>query len=280
MAEVNYRNGRKCRDVARLTLAAKQDRYDIRAAIELSRMGAPWALGQSLMLVLAGLRDSVPHNAMDNHSAEFMEMVIGELEQSRGQCFQDVAALYFSNKKRDGFFVEVGTGNGEQLSNTFLLEKVYGWRGVLFEPDRRFHESIRKSRTASLDIRPVYSDDGKVMDFLEVSGAGELSTLDAYRKSDGRNRKGTSYRVETTTLNTALAFYDAPKDIDFISIDTEGSELEVLRGIDLENFNVRFLTIEHNYEEEKKQAICDYLQPLGYKPVLESFSQMDIWFVK
>ncbi|MCX7416710.1 MAG: FkbM family methyltransferase [Planctomycetota bacterium] len=280
LAEFNFRSGRRHRNSAKLALAAKQDRYNIRAAIELSRMGSPDALIQSLMLALAGLRDCTVNHAMNPEARDFMELVIHQLANSRGQSFQDIAALYYSNMKQDGFFVEVGTGNGEQLSNTFMLEKQFQWHGVLFEPDRRFHESIRKLRTAKLDDRPVYSCDDQVMEFLEVSSTGELSTLSEFRRADGRSRKGSLREVRTTSLNSAFTVHNVPRDIDFISIDTEGSELEVLRGLDFNNYNVRFLTVEHNFEENKKEAIEAYLAPFGFRTVLEAFSHMDIWLVR
>ena len=219
MAEFNFRSGRRHHDSAKLSLAARQDRYNIRAAIELCRMGSPDALSQSLMLTLAGLRDYAVQNQMNVEARDFMELVMHELENSRGQCFQDIAALYFSGKKHGGFFVEVGTGNGEQLSNTFMLEKRFQWQGILFEPDRRFHESIGNRRTAKLDDRPVYSCDDKVMEFLEVSHSGELSTLSDFRRADGRSRKGSRHEVRTTTLNSAFKFHNAPLEIDYISID-------------------------------------------------------------
>ncbi len=280
LAEFNFRSGRRHQDSAKLSLAAKQDRYNIRAAIELSRLGSPEALSQSLMLTLAGLRDYAVQHEMNAEARDFMELVIHELENSRGQCFQDIAALCFSGKKRSGFFAEVGTGNGEQLSNTFMLEKRFQWQGILFEPDRRFHESISRLRTAKLDQRPVYSCDDKVMEFLEVSNSGELSTLSEFRRADGRSRKGSRHEVRTTTLNSAFKHHNAPRDIDYISIDTEGSELEVLQGLDLIYYNVRFLTIEHNFEDGKKEAIQAYLAPFGFRTVLEAFSQMDIWLVR
>lgn len=280
LAEFNFRSGRRQHDSAKLALAARQDRYNIRAAIELSRMGQPDAICQSLMLTLAGLRDFAITNEMADNAKDFMELALQQLEQSRGQCFQDIAALYFSGKKQNGFFVEVGTGNGEQLSNTFMLEKSFGWTGILFEPDRRFHESIKTLRMANLDDRPVYSCDDKVMEFLEVSNAGELSTLSEFRRADGRFRKGSRHEVRTTTLNSAFKLHNAPCDIDYISIDTEGSELEVLQGLDLHHYHVRFLTIEHNFEENKKEAIQAYLAPFGYRTVLEEFSHMDIWLVR
>lgn len=280
LAEFNFRSGRRHHDTAKLSLAAKQDRYNIRAAIELSRLGSPDALSQSLMLTLAGLRDCAVHHKLDVEARDFIELVGHELENSRGQCFQDIAALYFSGKKRGGYFVEVGTGNGEQLSNTFMLEKCFQWQGILFEPDRRFHQSIGKLRMAKLDDRPAYSCDDKLMEFLEVSNSGELSTLSEFRRADGRSRKGSRHEVRTTTLNSAFKRHDAPRDIDYISIDTEGSELEVLQGLDLNYHNVRFLTIEHNFEENKKEAIQAYLAPFGFRTVLEAFSHMDIWLVR
>ena len=280
LAEFNFRSGRRHHDSAKLALAARQDRYNIRAAIELSRMGSPNAICQSLMLTLAGLRDFAIRNKMEVAAKDFMELAMQQLECSRGQCFQDIAALYFSGKKQSGFCVEVGTGNGEVLSNTFMLEKNFHWKGILFESDRRFHDSISSLRTAILDRRPVYSTDDEVMEFLEVSGSGELSTLNKFRRADGRFRTGSRHEVKTTTLNSALRLHDAPRKIDYISIDTEGSELEVLQGLDLNHYNVGFLTIEHNFEMEKKHAITEYLAPFGFKPVLEEFSYQDIWLVR
>lgn len=280
LAEFNFRSGRRHHDSAKLSLAARQDRYNIRAAIELSRLGAPAAICQSLMLTLAGLRDFAIRNQMADTEKNFMELTLQELERSRGQCFQDIAAWYFSGKKQGGYFVEVGTGNGEHLSNTFMLEKSFGWKGILFEPDRRFHDSIGRLRTAALDRRPVYCRDDEAMEFLEVSSSGELSTLNRFRRADGRLRTGSRHEVKTTTLNSAFNLHNAPHNIDYISIDTEGSELEVLQGLDFNRYSVGFLSIEHNFEMEKKSAITEYLAPFGFKPVLEDFSYQDIWLVR
>ena len=279
MAEINFRSGRRQHDTTKLALAAKQDRYNIRPAIELSRMGSPHAICQSIMLTFAGLRDYCIKNQMEDAAKEFMQLTIQELEHSRGQCFQDIAALYFSLKKQNGYFVEVGTGNGELLSNTFMLEKHFGWQGILFEPDRRFHDSIGQIRSAKLDERPVYSCDDKVLQFLEVTRAGELSTLSEFRREDGRFRFGSMREVKTTSLNSAFSFHNAPKTIDYISIDTEGSEMEVLQGLDFNKYKVGFVTIEHNFVPGKKEALAAYLAPFGFKPVLAEFSCQDVWLV-
>jgi hypothetical protein len=65
-----------------------------------------------------------------------------------------------------------------------------------------------------------------------------------------------------------------------MSIDTEGSELEVLKGLDLQKWDVRFLAIEHNWAPGHRDAIAAHLAPFGFTPVLEAFSAMDIWLLR
>lgn len=279
-AEINFRIGRRRKDVPTLRRAAMQNIYDARAAFELARLGIPENVCATLLSSLSGLRTFATSGHLGADRKEVLRLMIRYLEISRGQFFQDIAALYFSEQKRNGFFVEVGTGNGELLSNTHMLEKQFEWQGVLFEPDRRFHDSIRRLRSARLDTRPAFSHDDQSMEFLEVSRAGELSTLSNYKREDGRYRTGSTYTVQTITLTSALRHYDAPRDIDYVSIDTEGSELEVLKGCDLNAYNIRFLTIEHNFTPRKKEAIAEYLRPYGYHEVLPEFSYHDIWLLK
>jgi len=229
---------------------------------------------------LSGLRDFANGHPLSDDSNELLELIARHLQSSRGQSFQDVVALWATGEKRDGYFVEVGTGNGETLSNTYLLEKHFGWRGVVFEPDRRFHESIAASREAILDTRAVYSADDRVCDFMEVGRSGELSTLTHHLGDDGRSRRGQTHQVSTVTLNRALAEHGAPESIDFISIDTEGSELEVLEGLDLNRYHVGLLVIEHNFVAGRKRRLLDHLTPFGYREVFPEFSHQDVWLVR
>ncbi len=279
-AEINFRKGRRQGHIPTLKRAAMQDLHNSRAAIELARLGVPENICASLFISLNGLRVFAIKNRFRPEAKELLHLAVSQLEDSRGQFFQDVAALYFSGQKRNGFFVEVGTGDGETHSNTFMLEKQFDWRGILFEPDRRFHAGIRQLRNAVLETRPVYSSDDRTLQFLEVSRAGELSTLADFKREDGRYRTGTAHAVETVTLTTALRLHNAPTDIDYVSIDTEGSELEVLKGFDLDAYNVKFLTIEHNFAPDKKKALADYLRPYGYREVFSEFSYLDIWLLK
>src|SRR5690348_10278612 len=70
------------------------------------------------------------------------EKVERYFSKAHGQLLQDLFAAVATDWKRGGTFVEVGVGNGLDLSNTYLLEKSFGWKGVLVDPDPRFHGSI------------------------------------------------------------------------------------------------------------------------------------------
>jgi FkbM family methyltransferase len=279
-AEYHFRQGRRRRDVSHLHRAVRLDKHNARPAIELGKLGVAEPICASLLLNLSGLREYAIKEEFHQDCQDLLALIISHLGESRGQLFQDVATLWATNGKRDGYFVEVGTGNGEQLSNTYMLEQQFGWSGILFEPDRRFHTNITDKRKAILDKRAVYCEEMQNQPFLEVNDAGQLSTLAGHSRDDGRTRTGQHSMVDTVTLTTALREHGAPNVIDFVSIDTEGSEMEVLKGIDFEQFDIRFLAIEHNFIEGRKNQLNEFLSPHGYREIFPEFSHHDIWLTK
>lgn len=68
----------------------------------------------------------------------------------------------------------------------------------------------------------------------------------------------------TSTLTTLLDAVNAPNVIEYLSLDTEGSEFEILKGLDLEKYKILYMTIEHNFEKVKRQAIREYLEARDY----------------
>ena len=78
-------------------------------------------------------------------------------KESKAQLKQDVFALIENDFKRDGFFVEFGAANGVHLSNTYLLEKEFGWRGILAEPARMWHADLQRNRTCAIEMDCVWS---------------------------------------------------------------------------------------------------------------------------
>ncbi len=162
----------------------------------------------------------------------------------------------FADKEGPGFFVEVGALDGKRFSNTYSFE-LAGWRGVCIEPHEYYFELLKRNRPNSVCIRAAISDrEAERIEFY-ANRRGALSTLnpELERFFIHRFRKYfsgfTVQYVRMRTLDGILEEIDAPVPIDFISIDVEGHEVNVLKGFDLERWSPRVLLIEAMLPEEK-----------------------------
>jgi FkbM family methyltransferase len=207
------------------------------------------------------------------------ELILGQLPHSRAQLLQDIVALLASNMRKGGYFVEVGVGDGENLSNSLLLERQFGWNGILVEPNRDSHNSIRATRKARLVTKAAYSRGGERVVFTSMEKLGELSGIGSHLDSSRVTADSKSYEVTTETLDQILKSEAAPLAIDFMSIDTEGSEIEVLKGLSFDRWKVDFLAIEHNHQPGKLSELRRMLEPVGYRQVLSHVSEFDAWFL-
>ncbi|MDX5592624.1 FkbM family methyltransferase [Pseudovibrio sp. SPO723] len=200
--------------------------------------------------------------------------------ETRAEIFQDL--VYFAHcpesMQRPGYFVEVGLGDGVNSSNTYFMEHSLGWRGLLIEPNPTVTEAIRSRRIAPLDPRAAWHTDDEVMEFLAVEGV-QLSTLLPFAEDDHHTRTGEIMEVQTVRLETVLKENNAPDAIDFLSVDTEGSEIHVLEGIDFARREFEFICVEHNYVPEKREAVARFLNERGYDPVWPHLSKFDAWFI-
>ena len=201
--------------------------------------------------------------------------------QSYAQLQQDLWVLEQLNQKRNGFFVEFGATDGVNLSNTYLLEKAYDWKGILCEPNPLHHKKLFNNRDCNISTMCVYPETGKMLTFLDVIDPG-LSTLEKFSDADFHAHVRTNHKkinVNTITLNDLLATYNAPNKIDYMSIDTEGGEYEILCSLDWDKYDVSILTVEHNYTPSREQTY-ELLTSKGYKRVHEVHSQFDDWYTK
>jgi FkbM family methyltransferase len=233
---------------------------------------------------LLGIRDIIQDYVKatpDDLAGHFVEFCATNSMSSRAQLFQDLLVVFLLKGKRDGFFVEFGATNGRDLSNTAILEERWGWRGILAEPAKCWHASLKANRKAAIDTRCVWSQTGAQLEFKETEIA-ELSTLSSLMEKDfnkGSRVKGTTYTVETVSLNDLLKSHDAPREIDYLSIDTEGSELPILQAFDFANYDIKIITVEHNFVEPNRQEIFKLLSAKGFTRIFDSLSNFDDWYV-
>lgn len=196
-------------------------------------------------------------------------------KRSKSQIGQDLLAALHSNFKTGGYFVEFGATDGMTLSNTYMLEKELGWTGILAEPARMWHTSLEAARSSEICKKAVWAQSGQTLLFHEDA---ELSTLNGFESLKHETRSGKTYEVETISLNDLLLEYSAPSYIDFLSVDTEGSEYEVLSNFDWNGRSFGLICVEHNFTENRGQ-IFDLLTRQGYRRILEEVSGWDDWYV-
>ena len=186
---------------------------------------------------------------------------------SFSQLGQDLSVLQFYNNKRDGFFIEIGASNGIELSNTYLLEKSYNWKGICVEPvPKKFKLLCNNRPNSSCCDKAVYSESNKSVIFDIANNYDLLSGISDYIDCHKENVEANKDQivVKTITFNDLLEKYNAPLFVDYLSLDTEGTELEILKSVDFTKYTFGIIDVEHNYVEPRRSQIRELLTSNGY----------------
>lgn len=171
---------------------------------------------------------------------------------------QRLVRAFFDNAT-EGFFVEVGANDPYERSQTWHLEQM-GWTGVLIEPQPDLAVKLVKARRAVV-FAVACSAPQDAGGTLPLHVAGPLSSLDRERMAPGAEPQSI-IEVPVRTLDDILTEANAPSPIDFLSIDVEGLELEVLHGFDFARWKPRLIMIEDHVGSLAKHW---YLQSSGYR---------------
>jgi FkbM family methyltransferase len=230
---------------------------------------------------------------LDEKHFRFFQYAINFMSCSDGvlgfasQNFQDVWASY-RNACRNagdplnnipGFFVEFGAFDGVYSSNTLRLQKAGDyWNGILAEPNPQWTESLLKARSrAGVSIETDHCIAGRTGDVTEFTvTADPIFSGMGVGDPDGNGR---TILLPTISLNDLLTRYDAPTYIDFMSIDTEGSEYDILQAFDFKKWNVRDICVEHNFRPVRDD-IYRLMTANGYRREFEGFSRWDDFYTK
>lgn len=202
------------------------------------------------------------------------------LSNSTAQLLQDLFVMNAFNFKRHGFFVEVGAADGMDLSNTLLLER-HGWKGILSEAARTWHDALASNRQTSLDFRAVWSKSGETLLFRETNPPilSQLADLDVKDMHSSARIEAETYTVSTVSLLDLLEQHDAPKEIDFLSLDTEGSELHILQAFDFDKYSFGVVCVDHNYTPAR-EGIRELMAKNGYARVEWVDTLFDDWYIR
>ncbi len=215
---------------------------------------------------------------------DFLSSAIPLVKQSHSQHFQDLWAAYEARDRapEDCFFVEFGAANGLTISNTYMLEKHFGWSGILAEPNPSFADSIAENRSCIVSSKCVYSESGQTIDFLPARKKmlGRIAHIVPEDKQEKRGQRDADpIPVDTISLNDLLVEHNAPETIQFMSVDTEGSEFHILENFDFSKWDVRTICVEHSYTSARDD-LKSLLSAHGYTRKWPSFTGPDDWYVR
>lgn len=192
-----------------------------------------------------------------------------KIEQSQsGQ--DDWVLKFFESDPTNKIFVEFGAHDGTTNSNTFRLEKEFGWDGLLIEPIPSAFENLEKVRTCRC-LNACISGAPGTVHFMEVTGqACQLSGIfsDFPKRHIKRIDEAISlqggkkimHEIRALTLEQALndARYER---VDFLSIDTEGSEFDILKEFPFHKFKIKIIAVENTYHGD---YLIDLMESKGF----------------
>lgn len=192
---------------------------------------------------------------------------------------------HFFQNKRDGIFVDVGAHDGISCSNTYFFEKELGWSGICVEPIPEVFEHLAKNRSCLCVHACATAIKNPTVPFILGQGytemlSGMVHTFDPRHLARLKReiiQYGGSYKIidiPTVNLQNLLDAHNIAR-IDFLSIDTEGSELEILQTIDFQRVHVSVIDVENNYNDNKIRL---FLQSKGFHLVV-TFNGMDEMYV-
>lgn len=181
--------------------------------------------------------------------------------------------LVFLGYKR-GVFVEIGAWDGVCFSNTLFFERERKWTGINIEPLPDKYEQLVRNRPNSINLNVAINDVEGETDFLSISGdTGMLSGI--AKNYDVRHLRRiemetTEYNTRATTINVATRRLDSIfrehsiQRVHYLSIDAEGSEMNIVRSIDFGFTYIDVIGFENNYKDTSA-LIIQFLESKGYK---------------
>ena len=252
---------------------------------ELSSFAKTKKIDHSLLLQQAFDQDVLAEENID-----LLKKFINSYDSSKSmksQLYQDIFASFIVGNKFEKTFLEFGATDGLELSNSYMLEYSDNWKGVLSEPSPQWHDLLKKNRAKTKIItKCIWSESKKKLDFF-MSDVGALSTINEFIESDKnsipgntfeRKKSGKVISVETISLNDVIKEYFKNVTPSYISIDTEGSEYEILKTFSLDVYRPKVFTIEHNFTNYQNK-IDQLMKSQNYIRIFRNLTAFDAWYV-
>ncbi|MBN1365055.1 MAG: FkbM family methyltransferase [Syntrophaceae bacterium] len=153
------------------------------------------------------------------------------------------------NEMRNGYFVDIGAHDGIYLSNTYILECKYDWKGICVEANPDSYALLKRNRQA-ICVNACLSSEEGLVDFVKKGVMGGIISPNTFNKEHDKSFE--TIRIKTQTLYNLLMEKNAPHEIDYLSIDIEGAEESVLGNFNFKEYLFKCITIERPTDMLKK----------------------------
>lgn len=176
--------------------------------------------------------------------------------------------VIFANKK-DGFFIDIGAHDGITINNSIFFERYLRWTGICIEPNPKVFKDLIKNRK-SINLNVCVGNENKKVHFTQIEGHSEMLsgiTEKYHEKHLERitnailSKGGLKIEIEVDMVKLDSIASLKEKEIDFISIDTEGNEFDIIKSINFNELNIKSIVVENNYKDNK---IEEFLIPFGF----------------
>jgi FkbM family methyltransferase len=185
---------------------------------------------------------------------------------------------YLENKffkgYKNGFYVDVGAYNGVHINNTLYFEKNNNWRGINIEPIKKVFDLLVKNRPNDININcAVCNHDGETEFYLNEGYTEMLSGIkDKYDKrhlerlNNGNNENSGTTQIIKVITKKLETIFDENKilHVNYLSIDVEGAEFEVIKSINFDKVFIDIIGFENNFIDVSI-PIIKFLENNGFK---------------
>lgn len=182
------------------------------------------------------------------------------------------------NYKKNGVFLDIGSFDGITFSNTYYLENMLDWKGICVEPNPVMSKKCLENRKCIVSNKAIFEKSNEKVEFIIPSGNGSVeggieqlcSIKGCVREKSLQQDFSSQYSkystilVDTININELLETHDI-HHIDYMSLDVEGYELNILKMIDYNKNKIKFMTVEHGNDVKYQNDIKEFMESKNYQ---------------
>ena len=189
-----------------------------------------------------------------------------EEHEKKSQLHQDMWAAEQNGCKKRGFYVDMGSGHGTNISNTVLLDQKYGWDGLCIDANPRGMEE----RSCAVESAVLYDKSGKTVTFKDAAYQ-DLAGISEHIKGEwhrNQTKNASTKKVVTKSVRDVFRDHTVPPIVDYLNVDVEGAEFNILQGMVkervFENHCFRNISLEHNFVQPERDEMRKLLEQQKY----------------